>query len=457
MSPADLLFYLAAFAVALGTLIVAHEMGHFLVARALGIKVLRFSVGFGRPLLLRRFGADQTEWVIAAFPLGGYVKMLDEREGEVAPAELPRAFNRQPVAKRFLVVLAGPVANLLLAIALYWLLFMQGTEELRPLLAQPPVGSAAAAAQLADGDLVRRVDGKAVATWQELRWELLQSALEHPTVVLEVINQRQEIAERRLDSSTLSAAELDAEFTQRLGLLLYRPQLKPIVGRVAADSVADKAGLRPGDLFVAIDGRPVHAWNEVADTIRSASGKRLQCDLQRGQQVLRFDLTPAAVNESGSPVGRIGIVVRDDPAARAMLLTVIRYPPWTGLHKAAQQTWDTSLFTLRMMGRMLTGELSWKNLSGPVTIADYAGQSARLGWMHYLKFLALISISLGVLNLLPVPVLDGGHLLYYMVEVIKGGPLSERAMEIGQQIGLLLLILLMAFAFYNDINRLVSG
>ena len=457
MNLGGLLFYLAAFAVALGTLIVAHELGHYLVARAVGVKVLRFSVGFGRTLWLRRFGRDGTEWAISAFPLGGYVKMLDEREGEVAPEELDRAFNRQAVGKRFLIVLAGPVANLLLAVALYWLLFIQGTEELRPVLAAPAAATAAAAAQIGDGELVRSVDGKPVATWQELRWELLQAALDHPSVVLEVINRRQEINQRRIDSSGIAASDLDAEFTQRLGLQLYRPQLKPVIGQVAADSVAARAGLRPGDLFLSINDHPVTAWQEVASAIRASPEHSLRCEIQRGANRLALSLVPTAVSDGGASIGRIGIVVQDDPALRAEMLTTVRYPVGAALAKAVTQTWDTSLFTLRMMGRMLSGDLSWKNLSGPVTIADYAGQSARMGWLPYLKFLALISISLGVLNLLPVPVLDGGHLLYYMVEVIKGGPLSERVMEIGQQIGLFLLILLMAFAFYNDINRLVSG
>ncbi len=457
MSLEGLLFYLAAFALALGTLIIAHEMGHYLVARAVGIKVLRFSLGFGPPLWLRRYGRDQTEWAISAFPLGGYVKMLDEREGEVAPIDLPRAFNRQSVAKRFLVVAAGPLANLFLAVLLYWLLFLQGSEELRPLLAAPELNTPAAAAQLGDGERVLQVDGRAVATWQELRWELLQSALEHGSIELQVINRDGEIALRRLDVSAFSASEVDADFVRKLGLQVYRPLLKPVIGRVAADSVAERAGLRPADRFLTINDKEVTSWQEVAAAIRASADKVMRCEVERGGSRLSLSLVPAAVVDGEQRIGRIGIVVEDDPELRAEMFTTISYPLLPALKKAVGQTWDTSLFTLRMMGRMAAGELSWRNLSGPVTIADYAGQSARLGWLHYLKFLALISISLGVLNLLPVPVLDGGHLLYYMVEVIKGGPLSERVMEIGQQIGLFLLILLMAFAFYNDINRLVSG
>ena len=457
MSPGNFAFYLGSFALTLGILIVVHELGHFIVARLVGVKVLRFSVGFGKPLLLARFGADRTEWAISAFPLGGYVKMLDEREGPVAAHELPRAFNRLPVAKRILVVVAGPLANLFLAILIYWLLFMQGAEELRPVLGTPPAATAAAAAGLQDGETVRSINGKAVNTWQEMRWELLQGAIEHSTVTLEVINRRQEIATRRIETQGLSSADLEADMLQRLGLVLHKPKLAPVVGRVIAGSAAEQAGIRAGDLFLAVAGQPVDSWNEVATMIRQAPGRPLLFLLQRKGERLTLPATPAKAEEGGRTVGRIGIMVKDDPALRAEMMTLVRYGVFTAFAKATTQTWDTSFFSLKMIGRMISGEVSWKNLSGPVTIADYAGQSARLGGAQFLKFLALISISLGVLNLLPIPILDGGHLLYYVVEFIKGGPLSERVMEIGQQIGLFLLLLLMAFAFYNDFNRLLSG
>jgi len=450
-------FYLGAFALALGLLIVVHELGHYAVARLCGVKVLRFSVGFGRPLLLKRLGMDGTEWVIAAFPLGGYVKMLDEREGPVAPHELARAFNRQSVWKRILVVAAGPLANLLLAILLYSLLFMQGAEELRPILAAPPAASAAAAAEVQDGETVRSVNGTPVATWQEMRWALLQVALEHAPVILEVIDQRQQIAFRRVDTQAISAADLEKDLPTLLGLSPYRPRIKPVIGKVSGDSVAEQAGMRVGDEFVAIAGRPVSTWSEVATAIRQAPGVSLQFDVRRDAVLLSMQARPAEVEEGRLRIGRMGIQVRDDPALRAMLVTTVHYGVFAALGKATVLTWDTSIFSLKMIGKMIVGEVSWKNLSGPVTIADYAGQSARLGWPYYLKFMALISISLGVLNLLPIPILDGGHLLYYMGEIITGGPLSERIMEIGQKIGLFLLLMLMAFAFYNDINRLFSG
>ena len=457
MTAGNFAFYLGSFALTLGVLIVVHELGHFAVARLVGVKVLRFSLGFGRPLLMVRLGADRTEWAISAFPLGGYVKMLDEREGPVETHELPRAFNRLPIFKRIMVVVAGPLANLFLAILIYWVLFMQGAEELRPVLAAPPTASAAAAAGLEDGEIVRSVNDKEIRSWQDMRWEVLANALEKSPVTLEVINRRQEITKRRMETKGLSPADVEYDLMQKLGLTLYRPKLTPEVGRVITGSVAEKAGIRAGDLFLAVSERPVDSWSEVARLIAEAPGRQLQFELQRGGQRLTVSATPASAVEGGRTFGRIGIMVKDDPRLRAEMLTTVRYGVFPAFTKAARQTWDTSLFTLKMIGRMISGEASWKNLSGPVTIADYAGQSASLGVSQYLKFLAIISISLGVLNLLPIPILDGGHLLYYVVEIIKGSPLSERVMEIGQQIGLFLLLLLMAFAFYNDINRLLSG
>lgn len=451
-------FYLGAFALALGVLIVVHEFGHFVVARLCGVKVLRFSVGFGRTLLMRRFGADGTEWAICAFPLGGYVKMLDESEGPVEPRDLPRAYNRLPVWRRMLVVVAGPLANLLLAVFLYWLLFMHGSEEVRPVLAAPPAATAAAAAAVQDGETVRSVNGKPVVTWQELRWELTQVALDHTPVILEVTNQHQETSFRSLDTQGITDADLEGDVLAHLGLKLFRPPLKAIVGEVTAGSVAAQAGILAGDEFVAIAGKDVASWRDVVATVSTSPGLPLQIELRRAGALLSLKAIPAEAKDgSGKAVGRLGVMVQDDPAFREIMFVSLSYGPLQAFGKAARQTGDTALFTLRMIGRMIVGEISWKNLSGPVTIADYAGQSAQLGWTSYLRFLALISISLGVLNLLPIPILDGGHLLYYIVEVVKGGPLSERVMEIGQQIGLALLLMLMAFAFYNDINRLVSG
>ncbi|MBK7237713.1 MAG: RIP metalloprotease RseP [Sterolibacteriaceae bacterium] len=447
----------AAFVFALGILIVVHEYGHYLIARWCGVKVLRFSVGFGKALITRRRGPDNTEWTLAAFPLGGYVKMLDEREAPVEPHELHRAFNRQPVGKRFAIVLAGPVANFLLAIALYWGLYSYGTQELRPLLGKPVAQSVAERAGFADGELVTAVAGQKTETWQELRWQLLQHALDKAPVKIEVVNARNELSERSLDLSDVSTENLEGDLLSQLGLRLFRPDLPAIIGKLSADGVAERAGLVVGDRLTVVDGKPIEHWMDVVTAIRAAADREIEIEFRRADETRSARLTPTEVEENGRRIGRIGIGPQETDFDRSRLMTTVSYSLIDALSKAVHTTWETSTFSLSILGRMVTGDVSWKNLSGPVTIADYAGQSARLGLTYYLKFLALISISLGVLNLLPIPILDGGHLMYYIVEIIKGGPVSEKVMEIGQQIGLALLVMLMAFAFYNDINRLLSG
>lgn len=453
----NFLYYIVAFAIVLGVLIVVHEFGHYLVARWAGVKVLRFSVGFGKPLLCRRLGRDETEWVVAAFPLGGYVKMLDEREGEVDPRELHRTFNRQPVSRRVAIVAAGPLANLLLAVLLYWGVFIYGSNELRPILGAPPPASAAASAGVVNGELVRKVAGETVQTWQDLRWALLRKAADEDTVEIEVIDSTGGIALRRIDISSIRESGWEGDAFERLGLVFYRPQIRPLVARISPGSAAESAGMRSGDEILAIDGVRIETWLDVVERVRKSAGKRLAFEIQRDGRVRGLEITPQGVEERGRTVGRIGAAVGDSGTDAVKLTTLVRHDPWTALRKAVAETWEKSAFSFVMIGRMLTGEVSWRNLSGPVTIADYAGQSARLGIDYYIKFMALVSISLGVLNLLPIPILDGGHLLYYVIEIIKRGPVSEKTMEIGQQIGLALLLMLMVFAFYNDINRLISG
>ena len=453
----NLLHTIAAFVVALGALIIVHEYGHYLVARICGVKVLRFSIGFGLPLWKKRFGRDGTAWVVAAVPLGGYVKMLDEREGDVAPQELGRAFNRQSVWRRYAVVIAGPVANFLFAILLYWTLFMHGVQEARPVVASPLPNTPAASAGFESGETIRAINGEPVMSWQEVRWRMLQLALERAQVKVEVLNRSNGLHWRTLDLSPFDAEQLEGDTLALIGLRLYRPEISPVIGQIVPGGVAERAGLQAGDRILAANGKPVLSWDELVQRVRNHSNRELRLSYQRGGERRELTLVPEAVQQNGSAVGRIGAAAKLDQQALDELVTVVRYGVASALGKAVEKTWDTSIFSLRMLGRMLIGQVSWKNLSGPVTIADYAGQSAQLGIVSYLNFLALISISLGVLNLLPIPLLDGGHLMYYTIEILKGSPVSDRMMEIGQKLGLTLLLVLMAFAFYNDVNRLISG
>ncbi|HYX67324.1 MAG TPA: RIP metalloprotease RseP [Burkholderiales bacterium] len=440
-----------AFVVALGVLIVVHEYGHYLVARLCGVKVLRFSVGFGRPLLVKRVGLDRTEWVIAAIPFGGYVKMLDEREGPVAPAEAARAFNRQSVWRRSLIVVAGPLFNFIFAVLVYAGLFMYGLPEARPVIAAPPPGSAAAAAGLKAGDTVRSVDGEPIETWQELRWRVLQRALQREPVRLETVDQRGHLAGATLELSDLSTDDVEADVLERAGLQLYRPPLAPVIAKVLPGSPAERAGLQPGDRVVRAGEAPIEDWESFVNAVRAHPGVPIALTLESAAGTRVVEVTPDAKTRL------IGAGPQQPRDYAAKILVRVQYGPLEGVERAAAKTWDIALFSLKMLGRMLLGEVSWRHLSGPVTIADFAGQSAQMGWISYLTFLALISISLGVLNLLPIPLLDGGHLMYYGIEIVKGKPVSERFMELGQRVGLALLLVMMAFAFYNDLNRLLAG
>jgi regulator of sigma E protease len=452
----DIPFYLLAFIVVLGALIVVHEFGHYVAARWCGVRVLRFSVGFGHALWQRRLGKDGTEWAIGIFPLGGYVKMLDEREGEVAAEERERAFNRQSVGKRSLIVAAGPAANFVLAILLYWAVFMHGSDELLPILGTPPAASPAAIAGVVNGEQVRTIDGQAVATWNDLRWTLLQKAARQESADLEVINEQHEIAVRRLPLQAAGDEGWEGDALDRLGIRFFRPDLPPVVGKVMPGSPGEVAGIRSGDTILAVDGVEVRNWHDFVLQVRGAGERQVHIYLSRNGAAVAVDVVPEAISERGKRIGRIGVAVAENRDGREVRVFV-RYGFLAAGGKALAETWDKSVFSLVMLGKMVTGEVSWRNLAGPVTIADYAGQSARLGVDYYLKFMALISISLGVLNLLPIPVLDGGHLLYYMIEVVRRRPLTERAMEIAQQIGFSILFVLMAFAFFNDMNRLLSG
>lgn len=454
----NFLSYLIPFAVALGLLVLVHELGHYLVARRCGVKVLRFSIGMGRPLVCWKVGPDQTEWALAAIPLGGFVRMLDEREAPVAEAEKARAFNRQSVWRRFAIVLAGPTANFLLAILLYWVLMVSGVQELRPRLGEVAPGSAAASAGLIRGDEVKSVAGEPVRSWDELRWVVLDHAFDEGSLELRVVQPDGSEAMRFVELGGLKLDERQGDPLGQLGLAPWRPHLPARIGAVVDGGAGAQAGLRVGDEILAVDGKPVDDWLGFVAQVRDAGGRPLELRINRDGSELSLSAVPRKENVGGAKIGRLGVAVaQPEGAGLDEMFVEVRDAPLAAVAHAVSKTWSTSVMTLQMLGRMVIGDISWSNLSGPLTIADYAGQSAHLGWTYYLNFIALVSISLGVLNLLPIPVLDGGHLLYYTIEIIKGSPVPERVMEIGQQIGMALLFMLMAFALYNDLQRLFSS
>lgn len=441
------------FLVAIALLVTVHEFGHFWVARKLGVKVLRFSIGFGRPLLVKRFGADRIEFIIAAIPLGGYVKMLDEREGEVAQADLPRAFNRQPLATRMAVVVAGPLFNFLFAIAAYWLMYTTGVPGVRPVVGEVTPSSYAQAADFRPDDEILRIDSVATPTWDSAVLTLLEVALDHRVSEVEVESPRWG---RRILSLDLRAAPdiLDkGGVLKNVGLAPAHARIDPVIDRTVAASPAERAGVLAGDRLLAADGEAIDSWEQWVKYVRERPDQEIQLLVQRGNAELALQLTPEAVQEEGESLGRIGAYVRP-PQGPNPLRTEVRYGPLESLPKAVEKTGTMTVLTLRTLWEMLAGRASIENISGPISIAQYAGYSASIGLAYFLGFLALVSISLGVLNLLPIPILDGGHLMYYCIEFFKGSPVSEATQAVGQQIGIAALIALMGLAFYNDLARL---
>lgn len=449
------LHYLWSFLLALTVLIFVHELGHYLVARWCGVRVLRFAIGFGKPLWSRRFGPDQTELCVAAIPLGGYVKMLDEREAPVETNERARAFNMQPVWKRSLIVAAGPAANFILAILIYWLSFVAGTMTLAPEIGQVVPGSAAERAGLTSGERVQRIGHELVRSWDDVRWNIIDNGLARREVEIETRTQGGSTQIRRADFTAIVVDEGAADPAEQFGVRPPRPVLPPVIGSVAPGGVAEKAGLRAGDRILSVDQVPVAGFHDLAEQIAAGAGRVLRLEIDRAGVQRQIEVQPEVSGEGTSAKARIGIAAAKlDEAAAARYLVQVSYGPIDALVKAAEQTWRMSVFSLKVLWRMVTGEISLRNVSGPLTIADFTGQSAAAGWEVYLRSLALISISLGVLNLLPVPILDGGHLLYHAVEALTGRPLSDRALEIAQRCGFALLLGLMALALFNDLNRL---
>ncbi|MER2600808.1 MAG: sigma E protease regulator RseP [Candidatus Competibacter phosphatis] len=442
--------------VTLGVLITVHEFGHFWVARRLGVKVLKFSIGFGRPLW-RRIGRDGVEYVIAVLPLGGYVKMLDEREGEVAPDERQRAFNRQSVGSRIAIVLAGPAFNFLFAVLAYAFMFMVGIPGVKPLLDEPRPKSLAEAGDFHKGDLVMAVDGKATPTLGAVMLALVDQAMTGEAIEVEVLDADDRTRIRTLDTRESQGLADPAQALERVGLVPWQPVLPAVIGQVMRDGAAERAGLRPGDRIVLADGKPIADWRQWREVIEQHPGQAFSARIEREGVERSLELIPdAREDERGQRVGFIGAVADMPEDLARNLRVVVRYGPLDAVGAAIGKTWDISLLTLRMLGRMLVGRASLDNLSGPLTIARFAGQAASAGLIAFVSLLALVSISLGVLNLLPVPVLDGGHLLYYLIELIKGSPLSETVQNLGQQVGIAVLLLLMGLALFNDFSRIIG-
>lgn len=448
-----------AFIAAIGILVTIHEFGHYWVARKSGVKVLRFSVGFGKPLWTRVAGADRTEYVVAAIPLGGYVKMLDEREGEVEEKELPRAFNRQSIGKRFAIVAAGPAFNFLFAIVAYSLMYMSGVSGIKPYVGGIDPAGLAHAAGMRDEDLIVSVNGIRTPSWEKARLVLLQEAVDGPRLALQVQGRDLQMRDLTLDLEGVSLLKDDqVDILDQIGADAWRPDVAPTIEEVIAGGAAEKAGLRAGDQVVSLDGQDIVNVRQWVDVIRDNAEKTMTLVVQRGADRLDLLVTPDLKQGDGESYGFIGVrnSVVYPPEIVEKLRVVERYGLFGATFEAMDKTWQMSWLTLKVLGKLITGEASLKNLSGPITIAKYAGISARISAEQFFSFLAIISISLGVLNLLPIPMLDGGHLLYYLVEMVKGSPVSEAVEAVGQRIGLAVLMMLMSIAIYNDILRLVN-
>ena len=453
----NVLISIAAFVVAISVLIAVHEWGHYLVARALGIKVLRFSIGFGRPLWSRRSGPDKTEYVIAQIPLGGYVKLLDEREAPVDPSERHRAFNRQPIPNRMAVLVAGPAFNFFFAVIAYAAMFMAGIPGMRAIIGSVEPDSHAAQADIRVGDQIVAVAGRDTPTWETAVLAIVDDMLADGQIDLEVVDDEGVRRSATLDvRGEESALTEPGALLQGLGMRPFTPVIPALLAEVSDNGPAERAGFVAGDRIIAADGVAIEHWTGWAEYVRERPGETILVTVERGGEEFELDVVIGEIETDGRIIGRFGAAAEYPRETIERVYTVQRFGPIAATGAAVARTWDMTTLTLRMLWKMVLGDVSVRNLSGPINIAQYAGQAARFGLAPFLSFLAVVSISLGIINLLPVPMLDGGQLVYQMAELVKGSPVSERAQILGQQVGIVALILIMSLAIYNDIARLME-
>jgi len=448
----DILYTVGAFLVAISLLVAIHEFGHFWVARRLGVKILRFSIGFGKPMWKKTFGEDKTEFVIASLPLGGYVKMLDGRETEVPEAEAHRAFDRQPLRTRVAIVFAGPAFNFIFAIVAYWMMFVIGIQGVAPVVGEVKEGTPAAQAWLASGQRILMIDDRDTPIWDVALEALLPAMVDRGSVKMTLANENGQTFTTELNLSQTEQELEPGKLFEILGFTPWREELKSIVGRVVEDSAAAKAGLQEKDRIIRIDDNAINNWMDLVKIVSARPDQDLLLRIERDGYEMEVPVHTMSAEQDGKTVGKLGI----GPYVSDVDRVLYRYGVFAAMGNAWDKCWGNAWLTLKMLGKIITGEVSVKNLSGPLNIAVYAGYSANAGLARFLDFLAIVSISLGILNLLPVPVLDGGHLMFYLVEAIKGSPVSEQTEIIGQQIGIAALVLLMSLALYNDFVRLLN-
>lgn len=454
----DILTWVVAFIVAISVLVAVHEFGHYWVARKLGIKVLRFSIGFGKPIWKKVAGRDQTEYVISSLPLGGYVKMLDEREGPVDEEERHRTFNNAPISSRLAVLAAGPAFNFLFAILVYWITFMLGVTELRPVVAEIAPDSYAARAGVVAGDEILAVGSQRTRTWQDATLAIIDDLVDDGVIALSIAGdrggdrggEREVIIDVGEDKHRLTEP---GELLEGIGLRIWPTDLPAVIGQLVEGEAAANAGFRTGDRIVSADGEAIDGWTAWYEYVRAHPGRVVDVRTMRDGRELNIVLAIGEMSSDGETVGRIGAGPQTSNDERRI---EVSYGPLEAGVKAVSYTGEMTAFTVRMLWRMVSGDFSARNLSGPITIAQYAGDTARLGPEAFLSFLAIVSISLGILNLMPIPILDGGQMVYQVAEAIKGSPLSPVAELRGQQVGIVLLLGLMSLAFYNDILRLLG-